>query len=83
MAETVIVYSTPFCAPCEKLKRYLKAQDVEFSVVDLMMDEEAADLMAGKKTLQRPRAASRRAVSGRPKPGPGKDRRGAGNLDLN
>ena len=54
MAEPVIVYSTPFCAPCEKLKRYLKAQDVEFSVVDLMMDEEAADLMASKKLYSAP-----------------------------
>jgi|TARA_B100000315_G_C14097308_1_gene372039 glutaredoxin-like protein NrdH len=54
MAETVIVYSTPFCAPCERLKRYLKSLEVEFRVVDLMMDEEAADLMASKKLYGAP-----------------------------
>ncbi len=54
MTETVIVYSTPFCTPCEKLKRYLKSQEVEFGVVDLMMDEEAADLMASKNLYSAP-----------------------------
>lgn len=39
----VIVYSTPFCAPCESLKRYLTEKGVAFRVRDLMMDEEAAD----------------------------------------
>jgi len=47
MAETgdreVIVYSTPFCAPCEALKRYLSKQGVAFKVRDLMMDEAAAE----------------------------------------
>ena len=37
----VIVYSTPFCAPCESLKRFLAAHGVGFRVRDLMMDEEA------------------------------------------
>ena len=41
----VIVYSTPFCLPCEQLKRYLKAYAVAFAVKDLMMDEAAADLL--------------------------------------
>ena len=41
----VIVYSTPFCLPCEQLKRYLRAHAVAFAVKDLMMDETAADLM--------------------------------------
>lgn len=54
MPETVIVYSTPLCPPCEQLKRYLKAREVEFRVVDLMMDEEAADLMASKKLYNAP-----------------------------
>jgi glutaredoxin-like protein NrdH len=39
----VVVYSTPFCAPCERLKGYLTARGVPFTVRDLMMDEEAAD----------------------------------------
>ncbi|MBT6277531.1 MAG: glutaredoxin family protein [Chromatiales bacterium] len=39
----VTVYSTPFCAPCEALKRELDARNVTYSVCDLMMDEDAAD----------------------------------------
>lgn len=46
MGREVIVYSTPLCAPCERLKAFLKERDVEFTVRDLMMDEAAADLMA-------------------------------------
>jgi glutaredoxin-like protein NrdH len=42
-AREVTVYSTPFCAPCESLKRFLAAHDVEFRVRDLMMDEEAQE----------------------------------------
>ncbi len=37
----VIVYTTPFCAPCEHLKRYLDSQGVPFTTRDLMMDEDA------------------------------------------
>ena len=43
MARNVVVYSTPLCAPCEALKRSLKARGVAFSTVDLLMDEEAAE----------------------------------------
>lgn len=39
----VVVYSTPLCAPCERLKQYLKAQGIPFEAKDLMMDEEAAE----------------------------------------
>ena len=42
-APEVIVYSTPFCVPCEQLKRYLSDKGVAFTVRDLMMDEAAAD----------------------------------------
>jgi glutaredoxin len=42
-AKSVIVYSTPLCAPCEALKRYLTARDVAFTAKDLLMDEAAAD----------------------------------------
>jgi len=37
----VTVYSTPLCAPCESLKRYLAAHAVAFRVRDVMIDEEA------------------------------------------
>ena len=39
----VIVYTTPFCVPCEQLKRYLDVQGVPFATRDLMMDEDAQD----------------------------------------
>ena len=39
----VIVYTTPFCVPCERLKRYLDSQGVPFTTRDLMMDEDAQD----------------------------------------
>ena len=39
----VIVYVTPLCSPCERLKAYLRSRDVTFRVKDLMMDEDAAE----------------------------------------
>ena len=41
----VTVFSTPFCAPCEALKRHLERKGIAFKVRDLMMDEEAQDLL--------------------------------------
>ena len=42
-SRSIIVYTSPFCTPCEQLKHFLKAHDVEFTVRDLLMDEEAQD----------------------------------------
>jgi len=42
---TIIVYSTPLCAPCEQLKAYLRDRGVEFTAKDLMMDEAAAEFI--------------------------------------
>ena len=42
-AQDVVVYTTPFCAPCDALKRYLSSHDVAFRVRDLLMDEDAQD----------------------------------------
>ena len=39
----VVVYTSPFCAPCEQLKQYLTANGVQFKVRDLMMDEAAQE----------------------------------------
>ena len=39
----VVVYTTPFCVPCEQLKRYLDSHGVPFTTRDLMMDEDAQD----------------------------------------
>lgn len=45
MGKEIIVYSTPFCVPCQRLKDFLKGEGVEFKVKDIMVDEEAAELM--------------------------------------
>ncbi len=50
----VIVYSTPLCAPCERLKRYLTSQGVAFVVKDLMMDQAAAALMESRNIRTSP-----------------------------
>lgn len=39
----IVVYASPFCAPCEQLKRYLTQKGIEFQTRDVMMDEEAQD----------------------------------------
>ena len=39
----ITVYTTPFCVPCEQLKRYLDTQGVSFATRDLMIDEDAQD----------------------------------------
>ncbi len=44
-ARDVIVYTTPLCAPCERLKAFLRARGVDFTVKDLLMDETAAELI--------------------------------------
>jgi glutaredoxin len=44
----VVLYTTPMCGPCEQVKHYLQALGVEFTVIDVMMDEAAADLLASK-----------------------------------
>jgi glutaredoxin-like protein NrdH len=42
-ARDVIVYTSPMCAPCEQLKRFLTANGVTYRVRDLLMDEDAQD----------------------------------------
>lgn len=39
----VTVYSTPMCAPCERLKQYLRSNGVAFDAIDLMINEDAAE----------------------------------------
>lgn len=50
----VIVYSTPLCAPCEALKRFLRSHDVAFVAKDLMMDEDAAEYIESKNIRSTP-----------------------------
>jgi glutaredoxin len=45
MAPEIIVYTTPFCSPCEALKRILTTEGLAFEIKDLMVDEAAAELM--------------------------------------
>lgn len=44
----VIVYSTPLCAPCERLKRHLRERGIAFKVIDIMMDEEAGAFLESR-----------------------------------
>ncbi|MGH1493459.1 MAG: glutaredoxin family protein [Acidimicrobiales bacterium] len=39
------VYSSPLCGPCERLKGWLSERDYDFVVRDVMMDEEAGELL--------------------------------------
>ncbi len=48
MARDIIVYSTPLCAPCERLKRFLGELEIEFTSTDLMLDEAAAELVESR-----------------------------------
>ena len=50
----IIVYSTPFCVPCEALKRFLNENGVPFVNKDLMMDEEAAELVESRNIRTSP-----------------------------
>lgn len=42
-ARDVVVYTSPMCAPCEQLKRFLTQHGVAYRVRDLLMDEDAQD----------------------------------------
>jgi len=54
VARNVIVYSSPLCAPCERMKEYLRSRGVTFKVVDVMMDEDAAELLESKNIRSTP-----------------------------
>ena len=44
----ITVYSTPLCAPCERLKRHLREKGVAFKLIDVMMDEEAGAFLESR-----------------------------------
>jgi glutaredoxin-like protein NrdH len=44
----ITVYSTPLCAPCERLKRHLREKGVAFKVIDVMMDEDAGAFLESR-----------------------------------
>jgi glutaredoxin-like YruB-family protein len=48
MAKQVIVYSTPSCPFCIRVKQYLKDNNVIFEDIDVSTDHEKADIMIKK-----------------------------------
>ena len=54
MPRKVVVYSTPLCAPCERLKAYLRNRGVAFSVRDVMVDEDAAMFLESRNIRSTP-----------------------------
>lgn len=44
----VIVYSTPMCPFCVKVKDFLKANNIEFEEVDVSVNQEKAQEMIAK-----------------------------------
>lgn len=48
MAKTVTVYSTPTCPYCVRVKEYLKANNIDFTDVDVSSDEAAGAAMVEK-----------------------------------
>ena len=43
MADTMIMYSTPWCGYCQRLKAQLGREGIEFTEVDIEQDPAAAD----------------------------------------
>ncbi|MBM3492152.1 MAG: glutaredoxin family protein [Alphaproteobacteria bacterium] len=54
MSRQVVVYSTPLCAPCERLKGWLNRRGVPFMVRDLMLDQEAAERVEAAGVMSAP-----------------------------
>ncbi len=54
MSAQATVFSTPLCAPCERMKAYLRQRGVDFIVRDIMMDEEAALFLERKNIRTTP-----------------------------
>lgn len=45
MSEPITVFSSPLCGPCERMKAWLSDRDHDFTVRDVMMDEDAGELL--------------------------------------
>ncbi|MHA1536020.1 MAG: glutaredoxin family protein [Alphaproteobacteria bacterium] len=54
MDSEIVLYVTPLCAPCERIKAYLRSRGVDFSVKDLMMDEAAAEFLESRNIRSSP-----------------------------
>jgi glutaredoxin len=53
----VVLYTTPICGPCEQVKDYLDALGVAFTVIDVMVDEDAAALLESRGIRSAPALA--------------------------
>jgi mycoredoxin len=51
----IIMYSTPWCGYCRRLKAQLEREGIEFTVIDIEQDEAAAEFVmsvnAGNQTV--------------------------------
>ena len=54
MNREIIVYSTPLCGPCERLKDHLRAVGVSFIVKDVLVDEQAAEFLESRNIRSTP-----------------------------
>ncbi len=45
VAVPITVFSSPLCGPCERMKAWLTERGYPFVVRDVMMDEEAGELL--------------------------------------
>jgi glutaredoxin 3 len=52
MTRNVIVFSTPTCSWCRKLKTYLKENQIRFKDIDVSRDQRAASDMIRKTRQQ-------------------------------
>jgi glutaredoxin-like YruB-family protein len=48
MAEKVLVYGTPTCPYCQKVKEYLKENNIDFTDFDVSSDQEKLEEMKDK-----------------------------------
>ena len=54
MQREIIVYSSPFCGPCEQLKEDLRSRRIPFTVRDPHMDEGAAEYLESRGLFTTP-----------------------------
>lgn len=48
MENNITIFTTPTCPYCEMLKRYLDQNNIKYKVVDVSIDQKAAEEMQSK-----------------------------------